>query len=91
MPTHFSALKQVRQARKRTRVNRRNKGLLRAGLRNIRQLLGQAETEKAQPQMPQALSRIDRSVQKGIIHKNTASRLKSRLMKRLHERAGLKG
>jgi small subunit ribosomal protein S20 len=40
--------------------------------------------EKAQPQLPEALSRIDKAVQKGLIHKNTAGRLKSRLMARFN-------
>jgi len=34
--------------------------------------------------VPPTLSSIDKAVQKGLIHKNTASRLKSRLMARLN-------
>ena len=90
MPTHLSALKQMRRTQKQTLVNRRNKGVLRTSLRNIRQLLDQGDLEKAQQQMAQAVSRIDRSVQKATIHKNTASRLKSRLAKRLQGLAASK-
>ena len=82
MANHFSALKRVSQTRKRTAVNRRNKGILRANLRIFRQTLATNDPEKAQQQIPQTLSRIDKAVQKGILHKNTAGRLKSRLMVR---------
>jgi len=87
MPNHISAMKQLAQSKKRMAVNRRNKGLLRASLRNIRQALVQGNLEKSRQQIPQALSRIDKSVQKRIIHKNTAGRLKSRLSARLNELA----
>ena len=84
MANHFSALKRVRQTRKRTAVNRQNKGVLRAGLLEIRQILAEGNLEKARQQMPAAFSRLDRATQKGILHKNTAGRLKSRLMGRLN-------
>ncbi|MBI4458973.1 MAG: 30S ribosomal protein S20 [Acidobacteria bacterium] len=83
MPNHFSALKQVRRARRRTEINRRSKGVLRSALRQIRELLAKGNAEQARQYMVQAHSRIDKSVQKGILHKNAASRLKSRLMARL--------
>lgn len=82
MPNHFSALKRLAQTKKRTAVNRRNKGLLRSSVREIRQALVPGKAETASGLMPKALSSIDKAVQKGIIHKNTAGRLKSRLMAR---------
>jgi ribosomal protein S20 len=35
-------------------------------------------------QMPAAFSRLDKATHKGVLHRNTAARLKSRLMRRLH-------
>jgi small subunit ribosomal protein S20 len=84
MPNHFSALKRARQTKRRTAINRSNKGTFRAGLRGIRKTLATGAREKVQPQLPEALSRIDKAVQKGLIHKNTAGRLKSRLMARFN-------
>ncbi|MGH9785715.1 MAG: 30S ribosomal protein S20 [Terriglobia bacterium] len=84
MANHISALKRVRQTRRRTDRNRRNKGILRSNLRQIREVLGEGNPEKAQQQMPQAFSRLDQAIGKGILHRNTAARLKSRFMKRLH-------
>jgi len=84
MANHLSALKRARQTRRRTARNRINKGVLRAGLRQIRDVLAEGNPEKAGPQMPAAFSRLDKAIQKGSLHRNTAARLKSRLMKRLH-------
>ena len=84
MANHFSALKRVRQTRRRTARNRNSKGVLRAGLRQIREVLAAGDPAQAQQQMPAAFSRLDKAIQKGVLHRNTAARLKSRLMGRLH-------
>jgi small subunit ribosomal protein S20 len=86
MANHRSAIKRIAQTRKRTAVNRQRKGVLRATLRNFRESLT-GGPEKARPALPQTLSGIDKAAQKGLIHKNTASRLKSRLTTRLNARA----
>jgi len=84
MANHVSALKRARQTRKRTARNRRNKGVLRVAVRNIRRVLSGSDPEAARQQMPEALSRIDKAIQKGTLHRNTAARLKSRLQARLN-------
>lgn len=84
MPNHFSALKRTRQTKRRTAINRKNKGTFRANLRAARKTLAEGSREKALLLIPRTLSSIDKAVQKGLIHKNTASRLKSRLMTRLN-------
>ena len=84
MANHLSALKRVRQTRKRTATNRNSKGVLRAALREIRETLVEGNLEKARQQMPEAFSRVDKAIQKGVLHRNAAARLKSRLMARLH-------
>ena len=87
MPNHYSALKRARQTKRRTTINRKNKGAFRASLRHARKVLSTGTREESQPVIPQTLSSIDKAVQKGLIHKNTASRLKSRLMARLNATA----
>ena len=87
MPNHYSALKRTRQTKRRSLVNRKNKGEFRASLRNGRRILAAEPREKALPVVPQTLSSIDKAVQKGLIHKNTASRLKSRFMARANRMA----
>jgi small subunit ribosomal protein S20 len=80
MPNHVSAIKRVRQTKRKTAINRANKGVLRASLRALRTSLAKGQPEAAA--MGETVSRIDKSVRKGLIHRNTAARLKSRLMKR---------
>jgi small subunit ribosomal protein S20 len=84
MPTHYSALKRTRQTKRRSVVNRMNRGIFRSSLRRIRQALATGSAEQVRPLLSPTLSRIDKAVQKGLIHKNTAARLKSRLMSRIH-------
>jgi len=84
MPNHYSALKRTRQTKRRTTVNRSNKGVFRASLRNARKTLASSSRDESRPVVAQTLSSIDKAVQKGLIHKNTAARLKSRLMARLN-------
>jgi len=84
MANHFSALKRARQTRRRTARNRNNKGVLRAGLREIREVLAAGNLDQIKLQMPAAFSRLDKATHKGVLHRNTAARLKSRLMGRLH-------
>lgn len=84
MANHISAVKRMRQTRRRTARNRRNKGVLRAGLREIREVLAAGNLDQVRQQMPAAFSRLDKAIHKGILHRNTAARLKSRLMGRFH-------
>ena len=83
MANHFSALKRARQTEKRTATNRANKSLLRTSLRNIREALTSGNQETAQQAYRQTVSALDKSVRKGVLHDNTASRYKSRLNARL--------
>lgn len=84
MANHFSALKRVRQTRRRTARNRINKGVLRSGLREIREVLAAGDLGRIRQAMPAAFSHLDKAVHKGVLHRNTAARLKSRLMGRCH-------
>jgi small subunit ribosomal protein S20 len=83
MANHVSSLKRARQTVKRTAVNRANRSKLRSGLRAMREALQQSDVAVARAQFNQTTSMLDKSVQKGILHDNTASRYKSRLNARL--------
>jgi small subunit ribosomal protein S20 len=84
MADHFSALKRARQTEKRTATNRLNKSRLRTELRKLRAALSSGNREQAETSLRGAISTLDKSVQKGVLHKNTASRYKARLSKRVH-------
>ena len=78
-----SALKANRQNVKRREHNRALRSKLRTGLKSIRQDATGKDAGAAQKAMPSMQSLVDKMAAKGIIHKNTASRLKSRLSARI--------
>ncbi len=83
MANHVSALKRVRQTKLKTGVNRANKSRIRGSLRLLREALLKGDAAAAAEQFRATTSALDKSVQKGILHKNTASRYKSRLNARV--------
>jgi small subunit ribosomal protein S20 len=83
MASHFSALKRARQTEKRTAHNHANASRLRTAIRGFRQVLASGDKQAAQASYGKTISAIDKSVQKGVIHRNTAARYKSRLTARL--------
>jgi small subunit ribosomal protein S20 len=83
MANHFSALKRARQTEKRTAQNRANKSRLRSSIRGLREALASGNKETAEQAYRNTVSALDKSVQKGVLHDNTASRYKSRLAARV--------
>jgi len=78
MPIIKSAKKALRQTARRTGVNRKTKKGLKFAVRSF-------ETKFKKEDFKKVCSEIDKAAKKGIIHKNKASRLKSRLAKLLKE------
>ena len=74
-----SALKANRQNVKRREANRSLRAKLRTGLKKIRTSLDDKKVEGAKTALTSMQSLVDKMATKGIIHKNTASRYKSRL------------
>ena len=83
MANHFSALKRARQTVKRTVRNRANSSQLRTALRSLRESLEKGDKTAAGQTYRETVSALDKAIQKGVLHENTASRYKSRLSKRL--------
>ena len=79
MANHFSALKRARQTTRRTTRNRANTSRLRTQLRDLREALAKGDKPAAEQVYRKTVSVLDKSIQKGILHENTASRYKSRL------------
>ena len=84
MANHFSALKRARQTEKRTVRNRANASQLRTALRNLRESLEKGDKAAAAETYRQTVSALDKAIQKGVLHENTAGRYKSRLAARLN-------
>jgi small subunit ribosomal protein S20 len=83
MANHVSALKRARQTEKKTATNRANKSRMRLALRTLRTALTSGDKTTLDATFRETVSSLDKSVQKGILHKNTASRYKSRLSARV--------
>jgi small subunit ribosomal protein S20 len=83
MANHVSSLKRARQTVVKTEVNRANRTRVRGSLRLMREAIAKGDVAAAQTQFKSTVSALDKSVQKGVLHKNTVSRYKSRLNARL--------
>ena len=79
MPNHKSAEKRVRQNEKRRAVNRSNRSDLRTQIKKLRSALTASDKTQSQELLTPTVSAIDKAVNKGILHRNTAARYKSRL------------
>ena len=79
MANHKSALKRLAQTRKQTERNRAHRTRMRHQLRELRQALDAKDKARAESLLRPTLSLLDRMIQKGILHRNTAARYKSRL------------
>ena len=83
MANHYSALKRARQTETRTARNRANKSRLRTQLRALREAIAGGDSENIKTSVSGTVSLLDKAVQKGVLHKNTASRYKARLNARV--------
>ena len=84
MANHKATKKDVRQSAKRRERNRYYGKTTRNAIREIRTVQDKAA---AGEQMPDVISMIDKLAKRGVIHKNKASNLKSKLAKRVSKLA----
>jgi len=83
LPNTRSAKKRMRQNEKRRLRNRYFKGRARGYIKQAREAIQDGELEAARLATEKAVSALDKAAEKDIIHKNNASRRKSRLMQQL--------
>jgi small subunit ribosomal protein S20 len=83
MANHVSSLKRARQTVAKTAGNRANKTKLRSSLRGLREAIVAGDKTTIAANYSETVSILDKSVQKGVLHKNTASRYKARLNARV--------
>ena len=79
MANHQATKKDVRQATKRRDRNRYYGKTTRNAIRDLKDT---KDAKEAAKQLPDVISMIDKLAKKGIIHKNKASNLKSKLTRR---------
>ncbi len=85
MANHKSAEKRIRQTERRNEVNRRNRARLRTQIKVLRAAIDAGDQQQARAALNETVSLIDKSIQKGVLHRNAASRYKSRLTVRVNQ------
>ena len=78
-----SAKKAVRKIERRTAVNRSRRSQMRTYLRKVEEAIASGDATAAQSALASAEPIMMRAAQKGVVHKNTASRRISRLTRRV--------
>ena len=78
MANHKATKKDVRQAAKRRERNKYYGKTTRNAIRDLKDLKGKEMSDK----LPEVASMIDKLAKRGIIHKNKAANLKSKLAKK---------
>ncbi len=78
-----SAKKAARKIARRSEINRARKSRMRTFLRQVEEAIAGGSREEAAEALRQAQPEIMRAAQKGVAHKNTASRKISRLAARV--------
>jgi len=74
-----SVLKNIRQAERRTAINRMNRTRVRTAMRRMRTALSAADVAGAEKLASSTFSELDKAIRRGTLHENTANRYKSRL------------
>ncbi len=83
MPNTLSAKKRVRQNITRRGRNRWRKRVLREAVKDLREKLLHGSVEETETAYRDTQKIIDRTAANGVIHRNTAARMKSRLSARV--------
>jgi|AntRauTorckE6833_2_1112554.scaffolds.fasta_scaffold24663_2 small subunit ribosomal protein S20 len=76
MPQHKSAIKRVRQNKKRKDRNKNKRSKLKTLIRGV---LTETDKKAAEEKLKAAVSYIDKASNKGIIHPNNGARKKAQL------------
>lgn len=83
MANTASAKKAIRKITRKTAVNKHRRSMMRGQIRKVEEAIASGDASAAAAALQTAQPEIMRSAQKGIVHKNTASRKISRLSKRV--------
>ena len=81
MPNTKSAKKRLRQNEARRAQNRSERSTLRSQIRKVREAVTAGQIDTAEQEFRTAAKYLDRAGARSLIHKNAASRTKSRLQK----------
>lgn len=75
----------MRQNERRRAINRNNRSRLRTSIKKLHAVPASGDQNDLERLLPATISRIDRAVQEGVLHRNAAARYKSRLTSRANQ------
>ena len=84
MPAKKAARQSVKQFQRNRSVRSSTRTTMVRVLRSVRS----GDVDAAEPAFQEAVSALDRAVRKGVVHKKTVSRYKSRMAARLNQLKG---
>ena len=84
MPKQKAAWKDLRKSRKRRQKNIAVKSELKTLIKKTENLISSGKKAEAQTAYKKLASKLDKAASANIIHKNTASRKKARIAKKLN-------
>ena len=79
-----SAMKRIRQSEKRRLRNAAVRSTVRTSVKSARSAIEAGQADPARAALLDTIQTLDKAVTKGVIHKNTAARKKSRLTRQLN-------
>ena len=85
MPTMKSAKKRLRQNVKHNLRNRSYRSALKTQIKDYLAVVKEGKVQPAEEELRLTVQKLDKAAKKGILHKKTASRRKSRLTKKLNQ------
>ncbi|MBL6621399.1 MAG: 30S ribosomal protein S20 [Rickettsiales bacterium] len=83
MANHASAKKRIKQSEKKKLLNNNKKSQIKTSIRNLNEQIDKKDKNSAKKQVVKVESVIMKSVSKGVLKKETASRIISRLIKKI--------
>ena len=87
MPQKHAALKQIRKDHKRHERNQAIRSEMKHTTKRLLALLSAKQVDEARALIRDVAKRYDRAASRGVIHRNTAARYKSRLTRRVNRQA----
>ncbi|HOM33388.1 MAG TPA: 30S ribosomal protein S20 [Candidatus Paceibacterota bacterium] len=84
MPITKSAKKALRQSEKRRLINKKNNKIVKAEIKKLQKLIDSNKINEAKEQLKIVYKKLDKAAKTNLIKDNKASRLKSRLTKKLN-------
>jgi small subunit ribosomal protein S20 len=84
LPIIKSAMKQMRVSARKHAANKSVRSMTKTAVTSAEKAIYSGDMDKAQNAVIAAISTLDKTAEKGVIHPNNAARRKSRLMKKLN-------